>query len=98
MHDACAAANLPSLFYNGSLPEAVEELGPAFQAAFGEQNRGSLLNDMAASGSTKSADPRVAVAAKLPSPNNPAFLLVKEHLDAPASGLSVFECLMYGWY
>lgn len=85
MHDLCTAANLPSLFHNGSLPREVEGLGVVFQTAFEKHNMRILLNDMTAS--DPSAYLRVSVAAENSSPNSSAFLLVTEHLDVLATGL-----------
>jgi hypothetical protein len=90
MHDCCAAANLPPVFCDGSLPEAVQETWPAFQHAFRERNRGTRLNDILAFG--KSAAFQVSVAAKRPNRHDPALLMAVGHLNARIAG---YFCAMY---
>lgn len=91
MHDCCAAANLPPVFCDGSLPEAVQEIWPAFQQAFREKNRGTRLNDILAFG--KSGAFQVSVAAKPPNSRETSLLLAKQYLNAHIAG-----CIMHSVY
>jgi hypothetical protein len=89
MHDCCAAANLPLVFCDGSLPEAVQDIWPAFQEAFREKNRGTRLNDIMAF--RKSGAFQVSVAAKPPNPHEASLLLAKQYLKAHLTGCTTLS-------
>lgn len=83
MRDCCAAANLPPLFLEGSLPKEIEQLWPAFEKAFRSDNRGTNLGDMLAFSSSSST--QVLPQSRLPKLDE-GTALIRKHLNARASG------------
>ena len=46
INDSCRSANLVACLFNGSVPEALKELWPAFQHAFRADIQGTRINDI----------------------------------------------------
>lgn len=81
MYHASRAANVLPLLTNGSLPEEVLELKPAFEKAFSSDYRGSRLNDILGLG--QSAELQVEKAPGKPKIHRDLYKLLVDYSGFP---------------